>query len=341
MSTTKKKPIHTISGLIESGKIVVPQNADEKNSRLPTFSSSRPTSGLLDSTKATSSKNIVQAIKLGLLRPSPYNARKFRSESRIEEISSSLAIDGQREPITVYPGQGSDEGYYLILSGVTRFLAATALKWDTLSARIDDSFRTDDALALLRASHLHNDSSPETDLDHAVIMEELSRYGYVAEEIAKALGYNSKRKVFRLKHFSRLPPQIYDLASANPEKIYSNIAEALTKAVEELGEDMATELANEMLSKNFGLQQLQHRIETEMRKRDRNQGIKTRARKEMDIPVRLGNVKVGHFSVLSIPLSKNKRVQFVAELPEKLAEVFAERAESLMSELRSMSEEGL
>jgi ParB-like chromosome segregation protein Spo0J len=69
----------------------------------------------------------LRQIPLTSLAPSPFNVRSVRTEARIAEIARSLAADGQREPITVYPGTGEEVGKYLIVSGVTRYLAASSL----------------------------------------------------------------------------------------------------------------------------------------------------------------------------------------------------------------------
>jgi ParB-like chromosome segregation protein Spo0J len=44
-------------------------------------------------------------IPLAQLVPSPFNVRSIRTPKRIEELAHSLAEDGQKEPITVYPGE--------------------------------------------------------------------------------------------------------------------------------------------------------------------------------------------------------------------------------------------
>jgi ParB-like chromosome segregation protein Spo0J len=111
----------------------------------------------------------LRKISLTCLAPSPFNARSLRTEARVAGIAQSLAEDGQREPITVYPGAGEQAGKYLIVSGVTRYLAALSLGWETLEAREDATLDPANALLLVRASHLHNDTHRETELDHAYV----------------------------------------------------------------------------------------------------------------------------------------------------------------------------
>ncbi|MDR2688582.1 MAG: hypothetical protein LBB76_02340, partial [Azoarcus sp.] len=79
-------------------------------------------------------------------------------------------------------------GEYLILSGVTRYLAAQFLGWETLDVRETLDF-ADSPLAVVKASRLHNDTQRETELDHAILARTLQEAGHTAAEIAKALGY--------------------------------------------------------------------------------------------------------------------------------------------------------
>jgi len=333
---TAKKPLRTMSGLVAAGKIETAK-PPEQVSRLPSFSTAQPSSGLLSQTTSSPSPNVIHKLKLSELRPSPYNSRRIRPEDRIRDIAASLGIDGQREPLTVYRGDGEDAGYYLIVSGVTRYLAALSLRWDTLDARIDDSLKHEDVLAVLKASHLHNDSSPESDLDFSLVIDDLSQKGISIDAIALALGYN-RREVYRLKKFQTLPNVLYDIASAHPRKFSGTVAEEFAKAVSEIGENVAVELANEFVTKDYGLPKLRSAIKCEKRKLERNRGVQTRAKKEINIPVSYGNSKVGHLSVLSIPNTTMKRIQLTADLPESVAEFFAERVETLTTELKGMAE---
>jgi ParB-like chromosome segregation protein Spo0J len=105
----------------------------------------------------------IRKLPLTRLAPSPFNVRRLRTEARIAEVAESLAADGQREPITVYPGTEKEAGTYLIVSGVTRYLAASALRWETLDAREDATLDPANTLALVKASRLHNDTHREPD----------------------------------------------------------------------------------------------------------------------------------------------------------------------------------
>jgi ParB/RepB/Spo0J family partition protein len=352
MKAAAQKPVRTLESLVQQGKITQSTPGKEPNPRMPKFPEARAHSGLLSDTQTgdtttspanehdissgNDSTQVIHKIPLEKLRPSLYNSRKHRPESRVDEIIATLSKDGQREPITVYRGEGDDKGYYMILSGVTRLMAAKSLGWKTLDARIDESCKPGDVLAVLKASHLHNDTSPETDLDHATVIEELSDKGHKIADIALALGYKSDRIIYRLKLFKKLPTAVYDLACANPHKFHARFAEALSAATEELGEETVVALAHEALKEDYGVPKLQRKIEIEKKKKKRDSGNSVRSRKEINIPIHLGNARVGHYCVMTIPDSSNKKVQVLAELPEDLAEFFAERVETLANELKKM-----
>jgi ParB/RepB/Spo0J family partition protein len=276
----------------------------------------------------------IQKLPLEKLRPSPFNVRQFRSQERVQEISESLKADGQQEPLRVYPGQGEDAGVYLIVSGVTRYQAALALGWPTLDARVDTTLNPADIVELVKVSHLHNDSAQETDLDHAVIARELTGRGVTTQQIAVALGYNSPRKVFRLKTFYELPSALFEVATQHPHRITAVIAEILRNAVETVGEETALALARECAGENLGKDRLKHRVGVEARKQERSRGKPGRLAREISVPVSYGRLKVGQFSVQSIPNSSEKRVQFSASLPAEVADELSRNMDAIIQHLK-------
>jgi len=52
-------------------------------------------------------------------------------------MAQSLREHGQREALRVYPGEGEYQGKFMIVSGVTRFLAARILGWEELDVIVD------------------------------------------------------------------------------------------------------------------------------------------------------------------------------------------------------------
>jgi ParB/RepB/Spo0J family partition protein len=276
----------------------------------------------------------VRKLPLARLRPSPFNVRRFRTEARVREVGESLMADGQQEPIRVYPGQDGDAGFYMIVSGVTRYQAALALGWETLDARVDTALDPADIVALVRISHLHNDSARETDLDHAVIARELAGRGVPAAEIAAALGYSSSRKVFRLKTFHELPTAVFDVAAQYPHRISAVIAEALRNAAERVGEETALALARECVAENLSRDGLNRRVGAEIRKRERSGAG---AREEINRTVSYGRRKIGRFRVQNLPNASGKRVHFSASLPADVADEFSRNMDALIRALQEKS----
>ena len=80
-----------------------------------------------------------QVIKIPVtkLRVSPFNARKIRPPKRITKIAESMKVEGQVDPLYVYPGIGEDEGYFMVLGGETRRLAALQISKPELDALVD------------------------------------------------------------------------------------------------------------------------------------------------------------------------------------------------------------
>jgi len=275
---------------------------------------------------------VVQKIPLDLLVPSPYNSRRCRTEERIREIAQSLSIHGQQEPLRVYPGIEEGQGKFLILSGVTRFMSAKALGWQQLDAWVDLSLNPNDPLSLLTISRLHNETSEETDIDYVEVVNNLQAKGFDYNAIAAALGYNTFRKVYKLKAFNDLPEEIYKLALENPAKITAEFAVALKHAVAELGRDEAILLAEETVTQNLSLKKLLRRIQARARKMKHGQ----KRTQRQTISIHYGREKVGNFIVTYVPDLGKMKVSLQAHLPEGGTENFAV---NLANAIRILQEE--
>lgn len=244
----------------------------------------------------------IQKLPLARLVPSPFNVRSLRTEARIEEVARSLAADGQQEPITVYPGRGADAQKYLIVSGVTRYLAASSLGWKTLEARVDTALDPENTLFLVKASRLHNDTHRETELDHAILARALQEAGHTTDEIAEALGYGSRRNVTRLKTYFALPASILELGATKPEKFTARFAELLKKAVRTLGETRAYRVLEYVLADDLSLNETVFLIEKE-----EDRGVRgPRSRRSEKKMFSLAGREIGDKTVLTAPDGKMK-----------------------------------
>jgi len=278
--------------------------------------------------ETTAVVSAARKIPLELLCPSPFNSRRFRTQERIQEVAQLLRAHGQQEPLRVYPGTGDCQGKFMIVSGVTRFLAAKNIGWTSLEAWIDTNLTDDDPISLISISHLHNDTSAETDIDHAAILAELEDKGYTQEAIMMALGYSSTRTVRRLKAFKSLPQAIYDFAALNPHKITATFAEALRAASSALGEQATLSLAEELVSENLTLDKLLRRIRVEERRQTKGQ---IRAKTMRDTTIYFGKVKAGELRIMHQPNDERKKITLQAFPPENMAEDVYAALQNLVS----------
>jgi ParB/RepB/Spo0J family partition protein len=273
----------------------------------------------------------IQKLSLTRLAPSPFNVRRLRTEARIAEVAESLAADGQQEPITVYPGTGKEAGTYLIVSGVTRYLAATFLHWKTLDARVDATLDPANTLALVKASRLHNDTHRETELDHAILARALEEAGHTTEEIAQALGYGSRRGVTRLKTYFELPASILELGSTKPEKFSASFEELFRKFVRVSGEKKTLALVKCVLEEDLSLRETTRRFAQARQRRGQRRSRRTRS-----LELCVGGRSAGRLKVLVTP-DRQRKIQFLATLDETKGEALGERLDAL---LRQFMEEG-
>ncbi|MCL2022641.1 MAG: ParB N-terminal domain-containing protein [Betaproteobacteria bacterium] len=275
---------------------------------------------------------IIQKIALGLLVPSPYNSRRFRPESSIQNMVQSLAAHGQREALRVYPGEGERQGKYEIVSGVTRFLAATTLGWSALDVIIDPTLNPHDPLSLIRLSRIYNDTAAETDMDHAATVADLADKDYSQEAIMKAMGFKLPRKLFKLRAFGELPEAIFEIAAQHPHKITAEFAAILKSAVAELGADKATLLAEELIADNLSKEKLIGRIKTERRKiADKP----TRAIKERARLIHFSDTQAGDLRLMRYPNSDEKRVKLDILLPKAAAKNLFAEIENLIQRMNA------
>ena len=276
---------------------------------------------------------IIQKISLDLLVPSPYNSRKFRLEQSIQDMAQSLREHGQREALRVYPGEGEYQGKFMIVSGVTRFLAAKSLNalevsdWQTLDAIVDPNLNPNNPLALVIASRIHNSMSKETDMDHAATVADLEEQGYSHEEIMLAMGINASSRLYKLKLFKELPLAIFNIAALRPDKVTAEFAYILRDAVSSLGEEKATLLAEELIAKNLSKRKLIGRIKTERRKIENKP---TRSTRERTALFYLGGTKIGNMRLMRLPNSTMRNIKLDVDIPDDDAQDLAIEIENLI-----------
>ncbi|MDR2688643.1 MAG: ParB/RepB/Spo0J family partition protein [Azoarcus sp.] len=265
-------------------------------------------------------------IPLAQLVPSPFNVRSVRPEARIKELARSLEAEGQREPITVYSGTKEDGGKYWIISGVTRYLAASRLRWETLDARVDATLDSADAPTLIKMSRLHNSTCRETELDHAFAARALREKKLTWEKISEALGYSSERNTRRLNAFFKLPERILAVGLTMPEKFSASAAELLLRAIASIGEERTLALLERVAAeKNHPISEIERRIRTSIAHAS-SRGRRTYTRKVFH-----GDQSVGTFSVSTLP-DRKKKILLAMAIDEHLEEEFSPRLTQLLKE---------
>jgi ParB family chromosome partitioning protein len=220
------------------------------------------TSGDVNSTPmpALPYKNELIDIAVTQLRVSPFNARKIRPQERIEKVAESLKENGQKDPIYVYPGVGDDVGFYMVLGGETRRRAALELGLSTLRAFVDRNVDPNDALGLIKISHILNDSLVECDLDRGMMSTRLSAAGHTYEEIAGALDIGSRQHVLRLIKLASLPKSFIDFGQKYPERFSASLGDLIHQAIEKHDEDFALELLQGALNDKLTHKKIENAI---------------------------------------------------------------------------------
>lgn len=273
-------------------------------------------------------------IPLSRLRPSSFNVRKIRTQSRIDEVAESLRKNNQREPITVYPGSGVNEGFYMMISGATRFAAALQLGWTELEAQIDESLSEDDPLGLVRVSHIHNDSAKETDYDHAVTSRELLEAGFTQIQVAESLGYKGNRQIARFNAYFELPESLLDTGKENPAKFTAHVAEIISKAAKALGEETALSLFKHFQSDlEMSRAELELSVQAATRKASRAiKPTRNRSSRSATFEIVTASGRAGEMKVLKVGDS-DKRIQIDAKFDAAMADEIAKKIQNLFIEL--------
>lgn len=227
---SRRTPVK-VSGLVSMGRLVpsemgaAPPSPGETN---PEASKRSEIPALRPSGRGT------VFIPLSLLRIHPYNSRRTHDAARIAEIAESLRNDGQKEPIEVIPGRGDDAGCFLIPSGGTRFHAAPLAGLAELEAFVNDGVDVDDALAITKLSRTHNNTRSESDLDQALVVQDLEAKGFSNEQIRAAMDYGHVRSIRRLRAFAELPKGVIELARNRPPLLTATAAERLRNVLNEV-----------------------------------------------------------------------------------------------------------
>jgi len=276
-------------------------------------------------------------IDLEQLRCSPFNTRHVRSSSMIENMVACLESNGQKNPITVYPGTGADAGVYFVLGGETRRLGAQQLGWRSLDALVDFTVDPTDVCAVSHYSTLLNQGQHETDLDRAISVLALSNAGKSLSQIAEALVLDSRTTAQRLLRMAKLPAPCIDLGRQFPDRFSSSLAAFIYEAHSLYGEQFALELLER------GLHGRSHKLLGEDVKRGPtfspvSEATGTisgkRKRREVGFDVSIGGSSTGRYDLFKSPAPGIKAVRFSLECDEAIADRFHEEFQRWLAKFR-------
>ena len=279
----------------------------------------------------------VLSIPVSKLRVSPYNARKIRVPKRIARVAESLKAHGQKDPLYVYPGNGDDTGYYLVLGGETRRLAALQIALPSLKAIVDYRLNPDDALTLTRISSILNDSADECDLDRAMVVAGLLDKGHTQTEAAEVLGLESHTHIQRLNKLATLPRRFIDFGQDYPERFSASFGAYISQAIEKHGEDFGYTLMQTAILENISHRKLMRMIEDGPRGKQTISENTHRLRRDGGFDISLPDAPGGRYDIYKSKNLGMKVLKMQLEVPENLANELNQKLTKVLVDFMSAS----
>lgn len=319
-----------LPGLGQSVEAVVQQMKDAAADQPPSPSPAPPPTSVPSPVVLETSREVAD-IPLNRLKVTPYNARAVRTQKRIEDLAEALSTDGQKEPITVIRGVGEYAGYYIIISGQTRYHAAVLLGWPTLFAQIDTTIDASDPLAIYKASGTHNSTAPMTALDMGIRAKELIEKGYSISQLADVMG-KDRTTIGRCVDLASMPEAVLDQILQHPDKITVSFSVSLKKAAQSLSAEEAAALAYRIVSEDLRQRDFDAMVERQIKKLARD--IKPRASRMATLPIKLGGVRSGEFCMLQADGRIKAQLNLVFS-DQNLASEFQTRMETLIAEFEN------
>lgn len=154
------------------------------------------------------------ALPLARVRDHPRNARHLYDPTRIDEMATSIARDGQVMPAIVMPDP-SVPGQYLLIEGRYRKRALQSLGRETILAIVVDALPELEAYRL--SLILNEERNQQTDLDNAISWKTLQDDGLFTSQdhIAEYLGI-TQSKVSKTLALLDLPPGVMTIMKTSP-----------------------------------------------------------------------------------------------------------------------------
>lgn len=192
----------------------------------------------------------LQRIRLGDIRPNPYQPRRTFNEEGLADLESSLRSNGLLQPITVRPASNA-RGFELV-AGERRLRAASRLGWSEIPALI----RHVDDKALL--THALVENLQRADLDPLEEAEGYQRlideFELTQQQVAEVVG-KDRSTVANMLRLLGLPASVRRLVQE------SRITLGHARALLTLGDERAmTELARQIVAEGLTVRDVEQRV---------------------------------------------------------------------------------
>ena len=198
----------------------------------------------------------LQRIRLGDIRPNPYQPRRTFDEGGLADLESSLRVNGLLQPITVRPAANA-KGFELV-AGERRLRAASRLGWSEIPALV----RNLDDKALLTLALVENLQRADLDpLEEAEGYQRLiDEFELTQQQVADVVG-KDRSTIANMLRLLGLPASVRRLVQE------SKITLGHARALLALGDERAmTELARRIVAEGLTVR------DVERSARDRSSG---------------------------------------------------------------------
>ncbi|GBQ25724.1 ParB/RepB/Spo0J family partition protein [Gluconacetobacter sacchari] len=147
-------------------------------------------------------------VALSKLDPDPAQPRRFFDEDALNELTESLKLHGQLQPILVRPSDEDDERWVIVV-GERRWRAASKLNWDKMLAI---EFSGDRKSAMLVENLMRADLTPAEEAQG--LQDLMTEQGWSQREAAANLGLSQARISRAIRILSLPAPFLAEAAAA-------------------------------------------------------------------------------------------------------------------------------
>lgn len=226
----------------------------------------------------------VLSLPIDKVKDHPRNARQFYETTRIDEMATSIARDGQQVPAIVMPDP-KEPGSYLLIEGRYRKRALISLGRDTIIASVIEPLSDLEAyrLSLL----LNEERNDQTILDNAMSWRSMLDDGTYKSQDHIAEHLNIKQgTVSKTMAILELPSSVISVIRARPTRFGIRVAQELRQLSKILPEKTVESIAEQVRDEKLSVRDLE-----KMRERKEREPV-TRERSRA-YPLQWGNAELG------------------------------------------------